>query len=141
MHWVTLVSTADWDVKSPVGGAAQPRQASAYLFQHRAAPRKQWVQLLCSGATGLFALPRPEHWLRTPFGWEPANGNGVGGRVPVGESRTELLACLRLGAGPAAGDFWGSAQSVVPGQAGNMPLHPGCAADREPPEVSLRPMP
>lgn len=29
---LALVSTADRDVKSPIGGAAQLRQASAYLF-------------------------------------------------------------------------------------------------------------
>ncbi|XP_048717329.2 kynurenine--oxoglutarate transaminase 3 isoform X3 [Caretta caretta] len=44
----------------------------------------------------------------------------------------ELLACLRLGAGPAAGCFWGAARSAVLGQAGSLPLHPSCVADWEP---------
>ncbi|EMP27602.1 5-azacytidine-induced protein 2 [Chelonia mydas] len=67
--------------------------------------------------------------------WLPANGNcGAGEGVFKGKGHVEPLAHLCLGAVAAAGCFWDTALSAVPGQAGSLPLHPCCAADRELPE-------
>lgn len=67
-----------------------------------------------------------------PVGRDNSLGSLVA--VPAGESCVELLARLCLGARPA-GDFQGTPWSAVPGEAGSLPLHPSCAADRELPEA------
>lgn len=91
-YWVTarkalghlaVVSTADGDIQIPVGGAAQLKQASVYLFRHCAAPQRRPAAGSSSrqGSHGaLHAAPTPSTGSVLPLARnQPVVADGEGG--------------------------------------------------------------